>query len=225
MAKKFYAAVTLCSLRSAIVFQWRQTAQLGNLFHDETGEGQRFALPFRKQRFPDFHLHGASKFLFRELDSHGDKGNRLLLSPPFFFLKGQKALDKAVLAPAHAVGIISSFRVEDDKIAFSQQMFHIAKGIETLHRFQPIDRHAAQGGDKMPDEWVDKQLLFGDVTCGSPQREADDRNIAPELMLGKDDRRAFLGEIFPPFDLQPIDDPKDKIADAADYEMKEIASP
>ena len=181
--------------------------------------------PLRKQGFPDFNIHGASKFLFRELNSHGDKGNRFRLPPPLFLLKGQKALDKAVLAPAHAVGIISSFRIEDDKIAFLQQMFHIAKGIETLYRFQPIDRHAAQSGDKMPDPWVDEQLLLGDVTCGSPQREADDRNIAPELMLGKDDRRAFRREIFPPFDLQPIDDPKDKISDAADQGIKEIASP
>jgi hypothetical protein len=77
----------------------------------------------------------------------------------------------------------------------------------------------------MPDDRVGKQLLLGDVTCGSPERKGGDRNIDPKLMLGKDDRRAFRREVFSPFDLQPIDDPKDKIADAADYEMKEIASP
>lgn len=65
-------------------------------------------------------------------------------------------LDKAVFSSTQRMRIIGSFREQDNEFFILQKLFHVAEGIQALHRVQAIDGDTPQEGKEMPQAWVNE---------------------------------------------------------------------
>jgi hypothetical protein len=55
-----------------------------------------------------------------------------------------------------------------------------------------VHRETPQKGEGIPNQWVFEELLFGHKVKQGLKREADDRDIGPVLMFGKNDHRPMI---------------------------------
>jgi hypothetical protein len=78
----------------------------------------------------------------------------------------------------------------------------------------PIHRETAHKGKVIPNQWVFEEFLLGHKVKQWLEDEADDRDIGPVLVLGKNDHRSVIRKRHSPLRLDPVKNGKSQLGDA-----------